>query len=220
MAHYESSKMLMFFGPDGSGKTALAEGLARNLDNRGLKTKLSWMRGTHTLASILARFLSRFKSFRGDLNPYYSIDIPIGMRRLWQWIEFVSAIPVIAMRYTVPMKMGKWVVAERGVPDFIAWVRTTTDDKDYLKRPEARFLLIMSSKAHMKVFVTASLEELLKRRPESDSGFVKRQLAAYDEIATLLCARRIDTTDKTVEDSLRELIDPLGNFPSIDVRWT
>lgn len=64
-------------------QATLAKALARGLENQGLKVKISWMRGTHTLASLLAKFLSRFSAFRGSDNPYYGIRIPKGFRRLW-----------------------------------------------------------------------------------------------------------------------------------------
>lgn len=204
--HHETGKLFVFFGPDGSGKTTLAEGLAANLRSRGLKPRVSWMRGSHTLASILARALSNFDSFKGTQNPYYGVTIPSKMRRLWQFIEFFSVLPIILTRYVLPVKLGRWVVAERYVPDFVTWVRTTTDDSDYLRKPEARFLLSMSSRANAKIYVTASRETLLRRRPETNPSFLDEQLEVYAEIASTLGASKIDTTDKTPKDSVREMI--------------
>jgi len=90
--------LIYFFGPDGSGKTTVAKALARELESHSFNVKISWMRGTHTLASLLARFLSKFTIFRGPDNPYYGISVPCGMRRLWQLLEFISVLPVLLFR--------------------------------------------------------------------------------------------------------------------------
>ena len=58
--------IIYFFGPDGAGKSTLAKKLAWEIHKRGHKTKLSWMRGSHTIASLLAKILSRSDFFKGS----------------------------------------------------------------------------------------------------------------------------------------------------------
>ena len=125
--------LICFFGPDGSGKSTITKGLAKRLDCEGIRAKLSWMRGTHTLASLLARFLSRFAPFRGSDNPYYGISIPNSARRIWQLLEFISALPILLVRFVLPSLLGYVVIAERYLPGFLVWVSLTTRDEDYLK---------------------------------------------------------------------------------------
>ncbi|RLF03868.1 MAG: hypothetical protein DRJ60_07925 [Thermoprotei archaeon] len=171
------------------------------------------MRGTHTLASLLARFLSRFATFRGSDNPYYEISIPSSARRVWQLIEFISVLPILLIRFMLPCFLGYVVIAERYLPDFLVWVSLTTRDADYLKRLEARFLLALSMKANVKVYVTASEAELVGRGGEEVSHeFLSRQLKLYDKVAKLVRAYRIDTTERSIEetlDNLLSLIQPL-----------
>ncbi|QOJ79268.1 hypothetical protein IG193_02050 [Infirmifilum lucidum] len=199
--------IICLFGPDGSGKSSLARVLAEVLTRRGFRVRVSWMRGTHTLASLLAVFLSRFWAFRGRDNPYYNISIPRKMRRLWQLLEFASVIPVILSRFILPRLLGYCVIAERYLPDFIVWVSLTTRDVSYLRSLEARFLLALSEKASVKVYVRASEAELAKRRNDVGSGFIVKQLELYDKIAKAINAQVIDTTGKTVAESARILYD-------------
>jgi hypothetical protein len=47
------------------------------------------------------------------------------MRRLWQLLEFTSALPILLTKFILPSILGYTVIAERYIPDFLAWVSTT-----------------------------------------------------------------------------------------------
>jgi len=198
--------IIYFFGVDGSGKTTLAKHLSLVLKSKGFKVKLSWMRGTHLFASILARLIANFTAFKGSDNPYYGIQIPGHLRRLWQLIEFASAIPIILFKFILPSAIGYWIVAERYLPDFITWVSLTTNDQHYPESVEAKFLFALSSKAESKIYVTTSLKEIISRRGETDLHFIKNQLKLYPKISSALHAHRLDTTKKSVDESLKEIL--------------
>jgi thymidylate kinase len=175
---------ICLFGPDGSGKTTLARALARKLEGYHFKVRISWIRGTHTLASMLAKFLSRSATFRGSDNLYYGVSIPNSARRVWQLIEFISVLPILLTSYILPSLLGYIVIAERYIPDFLVWVSLTTRDECYLKRLEARFMLALSMKANMKVYVTASKDELaIRKGGEVNQKFLSGQLKLYGELA-------------------------------------
>ena len=199
---------ICFFGPDGSGKTTLSRKLAKELSSNGFNVKISWMRGTHTFASVLAKFLSKFSNFRGSDNPYYGITISRSLKRLWQLVEFASALPIILIRFMLPSALGSWVIADRYVPDFITWVSFTTDDQHYVKSAEAKLLLALSSKAYTRIYVTASLKGLSRRGINPD--FVRKQQKFYDEIAPIIRAKRLDTTHKSINESLKEVLHILN----------
>ena len=198
---------ITLFGPDGSGKTTLARALRVEFRRRDLKPIVVWMRGTHTLASLIAKLLSKFATFKGQNNPYYGISIPSYMKRLWQLIEFTSVLPILLSRFMLPSLFGYIIIAERFIPDFLVWVSLTTRDTNYLKRLEARFLLALSMKADLRIYVTASEAELAKRRGwEANPKFLSRQLKLYDKMAKLVGAYKIDTTGRSIKETLESLL--------------
>jgi len=62
-------------------------------------------------------------------------------------------------------------------------------------------------KVNVRVYVTASEAELAKRRGwEVNREFLSRQLKLYDKMAKLVGAYKIDTTGRSVEETLNELL--------------
>ena len=203
--------IICFFGPDGAGKSTLAKATSQALSEQGFRLKISWMRGTHTGSSLLAKFLSNFAVFRGSDNPYFDIAIPLKLRPLWQLIEFISALPVILLKFVVPSALGYWIVAERYLPDFITWVSITTHDEEYHKSYSAVFLLSLMSRVRTKIYVSALCRELINRRSDTDPDFLSKQLNLYGKIASAIHAKRLDTTSKDADMSLKEVLNIINS---------
>jgi len=186
------------FGPDGSGKTSIAQCFSGTHE-------VVAIRGTHTLASLIARFLRHFTLFKGDDNPYFDITIPERMAGLWCFLEFISVLPIIIHKFVLLPKF-KPVIAERSIPDFIAWIIATSKIQAdiFMSSFLGAFLLKLSSKKNQLIYVKASLGVLHARRPES-IDLISKQIPVYDTLATVLGARIIDTTYKTTEESVKEL---------------
>jgi len=193
-----------FFGPDGAGKSTLAKKFAWEIHERGHKTKLSWMRGSHTFNSLMARILSKFNCFKGSENPYYNIKIPRNFKRLWQFLEFFSALPVIIGNFSIPSLIGYQVLADRYTLDLAVWICLTTRDYSFLQRFEARLLIILARKTNAKFYVTANIEELKRRNREL--WFPEEQLLLYGKLAESVGAHTIDTTNKSIDESFQEVV--------------
>jgi len=202
--------IILFIGPDGSGKSSLIKALNKVFQQKNLKAKHVWMRGSHTFISLLAKFLSQFKAFNGSENPYYSIKVPENTKRFWQFLEFIGAVPVIIFNFLIPSFMGYWVLADRYALDLAIWICLTTNDYDFLKKFEAKVLIALTLRTSAKFYVTANIETL-KRRTK-DLWFPREQLQLYGKFAETVGAHIIDTANKSVDESLQDVlrvIDPI-----------
>jgi len=204
--------ILYFFGPDGAGKTTIVKGLAQKIRKKNHKVKLSWMRGSHTFASLLAKILSRSDFFKGSENPYYNINIPENLKGLWQFFEFLSALPIIISRFLVPSFMGYWIIADRYTLDLAVWICLTTRDRNFLEKLEAKVLIASAKKTNAKFYVKADLETLRNRAGKFP--FPEEQMCLYDRLAQTVGATIIDTTNKSADDALQEVLKALETVNS------
>jgi len=191
---------IVLSGCDGSGKTTLTKILASYLSRYG-SVRVFWFRGSHFLASLLLRLLSRFRVFRGGCNPYYGVCIPQGMKRLWVHIEFWSAIPYILLRMVL-RRLYRFTVFDRGVADFIAWVIATLSYPGFLSSIYGRFLIRLALKEDT-VYLYAD-RGVLVRRADVPAEFVFREYAVYSVLTRYLARCAVDTGRlKALEASAR-----------------
>ena len=202
--------LICLFGPDGSGKSTLAKALAYFLKKKELRVMISWMRGTHTLASILARLLSKFRTFQGPCNPYYHICIPPNLKTIWIWIEFYSMLPVLFLRFVLPRTLGYLVVAERGLIDFLVWITITTCQPRVLTSIIGRFTMALARKTSTNIYIRADLKTLQKRRQSShEASSLSIQLKIYDAIAKTYGIPIVDTSNNSIAESTKQILEQI-----------
>lgn len=195
--------IVYFFGPDGAGKTTLVRHVATTLRERRYRVKVSWMRGSHTVASILLKLFARRRLFSGSENPYYAVTIPAKLRPVWQALELLSALPVILYRFVLPSLLGYWVLADRYALDLLVWIVLVTQDPRFLRSLQARLLTSIAMQPVVRVYVTASLAEL-KRRVDAE-WYPAEQVRLYDQLSRRVGAHRYDTTTRP-EGAVHEIV--------------
>jgi len=202
-----TNERICLLGPDGSGKSTLARLLASHLA-RHRHVRISWLRGSHMAASLLARFLSLFQNMKGLDNPYYGISIPKVLRPLWWFLEFISVIPNWLLRYLLPSTY-EVVIGERGLLDFLTWVCVTTDI-GFLRTIWARATIALAIRCCRNVLITASLETLNARKGgEPTAKALPRQWVIYGVLSRALGITVIDTTKEAPTRSLAKLLKAL-----------
>jgi thymidylate kinase len=201
---------LCLFGPDGSGKTTAAKILAAYLRRRGVKVRISWMRGTHAAASLLARAMRRL-GLKGTSNPYYGIDIPPTLYRLWWALEFLSALPIWIARYILPRN----VVGDRCLVDLVVWVATTTDTK-FLRTVWARAALALARR-HALVYLHVDPKTAERRRTGPKPSNPPLMYALYRALAHTIGAAAVDTSMLTPAQVTLEILRLVSTFPVLNL---
>jgi len=180
---------ITFSGADGSGKTTASKLLLWYL-SKHTNVCVHWFRGSHLFASVLAKFLYRFKSFRGSCNPYYSICVPERLKRVWVFLEFASVIPHLFVRLLL-CRVCRVVVCDRGLLDFVVWLIAILDAPWILNTLIGRFLIRLVSRGNI-VYLYADVDTLA-RRADVPREFIVRELAIYNILARYFAKCSIDT---------------------------
>ncbi len=180
---------IVLSGADGCGKSTLSRLLASYLSGRG-STAIHWLRGSHLVASVLARFLGRFSAFRGSCNPYYGVCVPRVLRSLWVWIEFWSVVPYVLLRFLLA-KLNRFLVCDRGVADFLVWVIVTLGYPGFLRSVLGRFLFRLAMGENV-VYLYAD-RDVLVERADVPRDFIYRELAVYSVLMKYLARCWVDT---------------------------
>ncbi|MEM2352417.1 MAG: thymidylate kinase [Thermoproteota archaeon] len=195
--------IIQLFGSDGSGKSTLAKLFRSYLFSQGVYTHISWFRGSHLFASLLARLFSHFTAFRGYSNPYYGITVPLRLRPLWILIEFSSLLPHYFLRRLLSTLHP--VIGDRGVLDFIVWIIVTLDHPRFLNSLQGVFLARLAA-METAIYVTADPHVLRKRAPNTPYSFLLKELLCYNVLAKYYASHIIDTTSRTPKESFGELL--------------
>ena len=180
---------IIISGADGSGKTTATKLLQLYFSRYG-NVCVHWFRGSHLFVSVLAKFLNKFSSFRGSCNPYYSICVPEGLKRVWVFLEFISVLPYLFARFLLG-RVCRVVVCDRGLLDFLVWLAATLGAPWILKTLIGRFLLALVSRENI-VYLYADADTLAGRA-DVPKEFVVRELTVYNTLAKYFAKCSIDT---------------------------
>jgi hypothetical protein len=184
-----TKKFTTLSGADSSGKTTTTKLLWLYFSRYG-GVCIHWFRGSHLFVSVLARFLHRFKSFRGSCNPYYRVCVPEGLRRVWVFLEFVSVLPHLFARFLL-WRVCRVIVCDRGLLDFVVWLVATLDSPWILNTLIGRFLIRLVSRENI-VYLYADVG-ILAGRADVPREFVAKELAVYKVLAKYFAKCSIDT---------------------------
>lgn len=225
MRSYSIPKLIMFLGPEGTGKTTQARLLKRALLSKGFRVRMAWIRYNHLLSYILRRFIIRtgrvhitkFADGRCFENPD-----PILVRKLrfiWLPLEVVSDLVLALLKVQIPIRLKYVVIAERYLLD------TITDSIIYntyffnLNRQRLTelvqfFLRFIPSKSFL-IVLESDYDTLKERyRYRGDPIYNQEQVEAFSKVARMLSTLYpsiiLNTKSLSVEECHHKILCCLG----------
>ncbi len=199
--------LILLTGPDGSGKTTISHGLRALFETQGVKVRIVRLRGTHTLAYVLMRFMRDVTGLRGTELHYFGLRIPKGLRSLWIYIETVSVLPLVFLYYYL-LRIRYLIISERSLLDVIIWILTGVNEtpSKLLSVKALKFLLLLAFKfKNYTIYVTASKSTLISRKATERSLIIKMK-DYYDLLANRLSLTTIDTSTCSTTECLKRVL--------------
>src|SRR5438445_8047330 len=207
------SRLVSFFGPDGSGKTTQAKMLAEHLGARGVKVRLAWIRSKHTLAYLVLSAMRRCSPGSVVMSPGGGVMRIKGVGgRSWALLEFMSLAPLVLLRVYLPLISGRGVIAERFLVDSIVAIAYTLGDASFDTSRVARLMLAMMPRNTVLIYLDSDYGEITSRRGvySDPPDFVRFQREMYEKLSRRLVATRIDTGRGPAEETFKEILRVAG----------
>lgn len=193
-------KAIIFFGPDGAGKTTQADMLLARLSESGIRCKKFWLRSPHTLAYLLWRLLFKLSKYRIEKNhvgkEFYAPSLTNQyIKVIWSIVEFISIIPHI-LRFYMLINGGYVVIAERYVIDTIANIAYFINEKNFVNSKIANMLVRFIPGNVVLIYLDADYDTIVKRRGSltEPPKYIEIQRYIYEYYALLFGAPIISTT--------------------------
>lgn len=200
--------LILLSGPDGSGKTTLAVALKKDLENKGYKVKITWIRGTHTIAYLMTVFLKKIFKMHGNQLFYHNVYIPRKMIKLWVLIELISVIPLIIIYYHLS-RLLYVVISERSLLDFAIWVlKGLGDEKNIMRTFTYKIILILVNK-YRPIYITADIRHLIMRKP-SERFFIMNFYPYFQAFSKVFNLITINTSHYSIIQSINKLKQLIG----------
>jgi len=211
--HYP--KVVIFFGPDGAGKSTQAQRVMKYLSSQGCRTWRTWIRGRHSLAFFLANFLADFGycqivDVSGEKRKVFDPRLLPRLAPLWGAVEFVSVLPWILLRVYLPGFLGYTVIAERYIVDTVVYLGYWLG-YGYLTSFPAKVLWRFIPEDSVIIHLYADTYMLLERSfdDEVTQDFIEFQQEVYHKVAKKLDAISINTSQFSVEETSQQIFDVL-----------
>ena len=118
-------------------------------------------------------------------------------------MEFWFLLPYILVRALLK-RTYRFLVCDRGSLDFIVWVIVTLDYPRFLRGVYGGFLLRLAARER-PVYLYAD-PDVLVRRADVPREFIVKELAVYNVLARYVSSCSIDTSAKSLQETLRDVL--------------
>ena len=213
--------IIAFFGPDGAGKTTIARLVVQYLERKGLKVAYVRLRSHHMGMYILLQLLRLLKVMPCTHSPRildYSMRRIFRQSKVFLYIETLNVLLWLLVNVRLKLLMGRIIVAERYIPDFLVSLQMISSRMDYIYGMTLLGVLVTKFVCHeniIYVYLTAKPEILCKRKKDEELSqlYVRFTLILYRDVIDLLsqCVPRvkflpIDTSEQPHIQTLKQVL--------------
>jgi energy-coupling factor transporter ATP-binding protein EcfA2 len=218
---------IIFFGPEGAGKTTQINILARKLKAKygPRNIEVISIRDNHLLIPIIVKFL-KFLGFRayfryGDGHVSVVADVPRVVRdkRVWVLIQLLNVLPIYFVRYFLKRKLRKkLLVADRFITDSLCTISHFMQEPNFLTTTIGRLYFSLIPKDAYLIFLYASYETLRARYISRKTPVEPPDLIYYEILVGYAISKlfkhsiMINTSKKSVKDVSRIIDQFLKRF--------
>ena len=215
--HSWAADVYAIVGPDGAGKTTIARAIMDRLARRGVKTWIAWMRSPR-IVTLGVLGITRLSKLSRTVRMGDHDDVITDLSRhpfllhLYAWSVTFDYFLGYLGKVTLPKRLfGRTVLCDRFVWDTLVDLGLVSGlDEGFLQLPPGRILLDLARR-HRSVLVTASREELIRRKPIlSLDPRLARRLRLYVWLADRFGFGQVDSGTTSESESVSQVSEYLG----------
>jgi len=207
-------------GPDGAGKTTIARAIMDRLARRGVRTWIAWMRSPR-IVTLGVLGITRLSQLSRTVRMGDHDDVITDLSRhpfllhLYAWSVTFDYFLGYLGKVTFPKRLlRRTVFCDRFAWDTLVDLGLISGgDEGFLQFPQGQILLDLA-KRHRSVLVTASREELIRRKPIlSLDPRLARRLRLYTWLAERFGLGQVDSGTTSESESVSQVSEYLGIGP-------
>lgn len=209
---------IVFFGPEGAGKTTQINILVRKLKAKygAGNVEVISIRDNHLLIPIVIKLLkwlglhTYFRYGNGYVTVVADVQKVIKDKRIWAIFQLLNLLPLYFVRYYLKRKLwGKLLVADRFIPDSLSTLAHFMDDPDFLMTRIGRLYFKLLPKDACLFFLYSPYEQLTARYRRRKTLVEPQDLIYYEILVGQKISRLfgnvlvINTSEKSISDTSR-----------------
>jgi len=213
---------IMFFGPEGVGKSTQAKLLIRWLRTRGVRTRNVWVRSNQLFSYILSELIIKLGRYTYEIFPngarlkQLDVNFVRRLKLLWLSTVVLSVLVKALLTAVIPYHLGYVIVAERYLLDKIADLFVFNRVSLNMSRETliliTRILFRFIPRNSLLIVFEADYASLEERYLQRNDGFVYSEAHTSSFIrfgrifSKIFTSKVIDTTGNTITDTHKEIV--------------